>query len=101
MIYLGIVGISYEIKVWSPKYISEVKKLIEKQTGKKKLMEKQTSKKIKVSQFDHVGEYKDQFLQFGQNNGIGIHFTEGIHGLAKEVNRSLLRRFGGCCLMHD
>ena len=32
----------------------------------------------------------DQFLQFGQNTGIGTHFTEGIHGLAKDVIRSLL-----------
>jgi len=34
----------------------------------------------------------DQFLRFGQNTGIGTHFTEGIHGLAKEVNRSLLEK---------
>jgi len=34
-------------------------------------MEKQTGRKIKVLQFDTVGEYKrDQFLQFDQNNGI-------------------------------
>ena len=36
-------------------------------------MEKQTGRKM--LQFDHVGEYNYQFLQFGQNNGFGIHFT--------------------------
>ena len=33
-----------------------------------------------------------QFLRFGQNTGIATHFTTGIHGLAKEVNRSLLEK---------
>ena len=34
----------------------------------------------------------NQFLRFGQNTGIGTHFTEGIHGLTKEINRSLLEK---------
>ena len=63
-------------------------------------MEKQTSRNNKMLQFDHVGEYKDQFLQFGQNSGIGIHFTVGKHEGAKEVNRSLLEKVRICCLMH-
>ena len=33
-----------------------------------------------------------QFLRFGQNTGIATHFTIGIHGVAKEVNRSLLEK---------
>jgi len=28
-------------------------------------MEKQTGRKIKVLQINYLGEYKDQFLQFG------------------------------------
>ena len=55
-------------------------------------MEKQISKKIKMFQFDYVGQHKDQFLQFGQNNGIGIHFTVGKYGVAKEMNCSLLQK---------
>jgi len=39
-------------------------------------MEKQTSMKIKVLQYDNVGEYnRDQFLQFGQSNDFDMHFT--------------------------
>ena len=34
----------------------------------------------------------NQFLRFGLNTGIGTHFTEGINGLAKEVNCSLLEK---------
>ena len=34
----------------------------------------------------------NQLLQFGQNTGIGTHFTEGIHGLAKEINCFLLEK---------
>ena len=41
----------------------------------KKLMENQTCKKIKVLRYDHDEEYKDSFLQFGQNNAIVSHFT--------------------------
>ena len=55
-------------------------------------MEKQTSRKIKELQIDNVKKYKNQFLQFGQNNRIGTHFTNGIYGLAKEINRSLLEK---------
>jgi len=58
----------------------------------KDMMEKQTSRKIKELQIDNVKKYKNQFLQFGQNNGIGTHFTNGIYGLAKEINRSLLEK---------
>ena len=54
-------------------------------------MEKQTGRKIKfMPQFDHVGEYKDRFMSFGQNNDIAIHFTVGKHGVVKEMNRFLL-----------
>jgi len=45
----------------------------------KNMMDKQTGKKIKMLQIN-VGQYKDQFLQFRQNNGIGIHFKTGKHG---------------------
>jgi len=34
----------------------------------------------------------NQFLLFGQNTGIGTHFTKGTHGLAKEINCSLLEK---------
>jgi len=56
------------------------------------MMEKQTGRKIKELQIGNVERYKNQFLQFGQNNGIGTHFTDGIHGLAKEINCSLLEK---------
>jgi len=55
------------------------------------MMGKQTSRKIKVLQIN-VEKYKDQFLQFGQNNEIGIHFKIGEHGLAKEMNCSSLEK---------
>ena len=55
-------------------------------------MEKQTGRKIKELQIDNVEKYKNQFLQFGQNNGIGTHFTNGIYGLAKKINRFLLEK---------
>ena len=58
----------------------------------KKLMEKQTGETIKVPQFDHVGEFKDRFLQFGQNNNIGIHFTVRKHEMTNEMNCSLLEK---------
>ena len=48
--------------------------------------------KIKVPQFDHVGEYKDRYLRFGRKNDIGIHFTVGTHGVAKEMNHFLLEK---------
>jgi len=43
-----------------------------------------------VLQFDHVRKCNYQFVQFGQNNVIGIYFTVGKHGVAKDMNRSLL-----------
>ena len=46
----------------------------------------QTGRKIKEFQTGNVKRYKNQFLQFGQNTGI---FTDEIHELAKEINRSL------------
>jgi len=55
-------------------------------------MQKQTDRKMRVLQIDNVGEYKDQFLQFGQNNEIGIHFKAGKHGMGKETNRSFLEK---------
>ena len=55
-------------------------------------MKKQTGRKIKELQISKVERYKNQFLQFGQNTGIGTHFTEGIYGLAKEVNHFLLEK---------
>ena len=55
-------------------------------------MEKQTSRKIKVLKIGNVERYMNQFLRFGQNTSIGTNFTEGIHGLAKEANRSLLEK---------
>ena len=55
-------------------------------------MKKQTCRKIKELQIDNVERYMDQFLRFDQNIGIGTHFTEDIHGLDKEINRSLLEK---------
>ena len=55
-------------------------------------MEKQTGRKIKEPQIGNVERDMNQFLRFGQNTGIGTHFTEGIHGLAKEVNCFLLEK---------
>jgi len=55
-------------------------------------MEKQTGKKIKELQIDNVEGDKNQFLQFGQNTSIGTHFTNGLHGLAKKINHSLLEK---------
>ena len=46
--------------------------------------------KIKMLHFDHIGEYKHRFLQFGQNNDIGIHFTVENFGVAKKMNYFLL-----------
>ena len=58
----------------------------------KGIMEKQTGMKIKEVQIGNVEKDMNHFLRFGQNTGIGTHFTEGIHGLAKEINRSLLEK---------
>ena len=46
----------------------------------------------KELQIGNVERDMNQFLRFGQNIGIGIHFTEGIYGLAKKVDRSLLEK---------
>jgi len=46
----------------------------------------------KVLWYDHIEEYKDYFLQFGQNNGIVAHFTNRKDGVAKEMNRALLEK---------
>ena len=50
-------------------------------------------------QINNVGEYKNQFLQFEQNNEIGIHFTIRKHGAAKEMNLSLLEKIR--CLLFN
>ena len=42
--------------------------------------------------YDHVEEYKDSFLQFGQNNDIETHFTNEKDGVAREVNHALLEK---------
>ena len=55
----------------------------------KDMMEKQTGRKIKELQ---IGIVENQFLRFDQNTGISTHFTDGIHGLAKEINCSLLEK---------
>ena len=46
----------------------------------KDMMKKQTGRKIKELQIDNFKRYKNQFLRFGQNTGIGTHFTDRIHG---------------------
>jgi len=54
-------------------------------------MGNQNGRKIKVLQFDHVGEYKDRFLQFSQNNDI--HFTVRKQiGVGKELKCTLLEK---------
>ena len=58
----------------------------------KDMIEKQTGRKIKELQIGNVEKYKNQFLQFGQNTGIGTYFTDGLHELAKKINRSLLEK---------
>jgi len=45
-----------------------------------------------VLRYDHVEEYKDSFLQFGQNNIIETHFTDEKDGVAREVNHVLLEK---------
>ena len=56
------------------------------------MMEKQIGRKIKELQIGNVEKYKNQFLRFGQNTGIGTHFIDRIHGLAKKINRFLLEK---------
>jgi len=58
----------------------------------KELMENQTASKIKVLQYDHVEEYKDSFMQFGQNNDIKTYFTNGKDGVGRDVNHALLEK---------
>ena len=58
---------------------------------KSKLMEKQTAKKSRCSNLIMLESTMiDSWIC--QNNGIGIHFTIGKHGMAKEMNRSLLEK---------
>ena len=58
----------------------------------KNMIKKQTDKKMKALQIDKVTKYKNQFLQFGQNNWIGIHFKIDKYGVSKKVNRTLLKK---------
>ena len=62
-------------------------------------MEKQTGRKIKEFQIGNVKKYKNQFLQFDQNTSIDTHFTNGIHGMPKEINCSLLKKVR--CLLYN
>ena len=55
-------------------------------------MKKQTGRKINELQIGNIKSYKNHFLHFGQNTSIGTHFIDGIHGLAKEISRSLLEK---------
>ena len=55
-------------------------------------MEKQIDRKIKELQIGNIERDMNQFLRFGQNTGIATHFTKGINGVAKDVNRSLLEK---------
>jgi len=55
-------------------------------------MKNQTGRKIKLLQFDHIREYKDQFLQFGQNNGMKMHFTIQKDEIAKKIICALLEK---------
>ena len=55
-------------------------------------MEKQTGRNIRELRIGNVERNNNQFLRFGQNTGISTHFIDGIHGLAKEINRSLLEK---------
>jgi len=58
----------------------------------KVMMEKQSGRRIKELQIGNVEKYKNQFLQFGQNTGIGTRFTNEIYGLAKKINCCLLEK---------
>jgi len=42
--------------------------------------------------YDHVDEYRDSFLQFGQNISIVTHFTNSKDGVTKERNYALLEK---------
>ena len=63
-------------------------------------MKKQTGKKIKEVQIGNVETYTNQFLRFGQNTGIGTHFTVGKYWMAKDMNHSLLEKFDIYYLIH-
>ena len=65
------------------------------------MMEKQTGRKIKVLQIDIVGEYKNQFNDLTRT--LVFIFTSQLEnmGMVKEMNRSLLDKVWGCCLMHN
>ena len=67
----------------------------------KDMMEKQTDRKIKELQIGNVKKYKNQFLRFGQNTGIGTHFTDEIMSWLRRKTIPYWRRLGVCCLMHD
>jgi len=56
------------------------------------MMEKQTGRKIKDLQISNVERYRNQFLQFNQNNDIGTHFTNELYRLAKEITNFLLEK---------
>jgi len=62
-------------------------------------MEKQTSRNIKELHIGNIERDMNQFLRFSQNTGIGTHFTESIHGLAKKINCSLLEKIR--CLLSN
>ena len=74
--------ISHETKVCNPRYLVKWKDMMEKKIGRK----------IKEVQIGNVEKYKNQFLQFGQDTGIGTRFTKELHGLTKEMNCSLLEK---------
>jgi len=65
-----------------PRYVGEV----ERKNGEA------DRRKIKEPQIGNVERDMIQFLRFPQNTGIATHFTTGIHGMVKEVNRSLLEK---------
>ena len=64
-------------------------------------MEKQTGRKINELQIGNIERDMNQFLRFDQNTSISTHFKEGIHGLAKEVNCSLLEKVRWLLSNHD
>jgi len=66
----------------------------------KDMMVKQTGRKIKEPQIGNVEKYKNQFLKFGQNTGIGTSQMKYMGWLRKST-APYWRRFGVYCLMHD
>jgi len=64
------------------------------------MIEKQTDRKIKILQIDSAREYKNQFIWFGQDNSIVIHFKIEKHGGLTRRTVLYWRRFGICCLMY-